>query len=54
MSLNIYTYLSPSFWASLKITKIKPILCDGGFRTWIFVEVETDEGITGYGDASMW
>lgn len=38
----------------MKIIEVEPILCDGGFRTWIFVKVSTDEGITGYGDASMW
>jgi galactonate dehydratase len=38
----------------MRITGVEPILCDGGFRTWIFVKVTTDEGIVGYGDASMW
>jgi len=38
----------------MKITNVKPILCDGGFRPWTFVKVETDEGITGYGDCSDW
>lgn len=38
----------------MKIIDVEPILCDGGFRTWIFVKISTDEGITGYGDASMW
>ena len=33
---------------------VEPILCDGGFRTWIFVKVVTDEGTTGWGDASTW
>jgi L-alanine-DL-glutamate epimerase-like enolase superfamily enzyme len=38
----------------MKIVKVEPILCDGGFRPWTFVKVETDEGITGYGDCSDW
>ncbi len=38
----------------MKITEIKPILCQGGIRTWTFVKVSTDEGIIGWGDASEW
>ena len=38
----------------MKITGVKPILCDGGFRPWTFVKVTTDEGIVGYGDSSDW
>lgn len=38
----------------MKIRSIEPILCDGGFRPWIFVKITTDEGITGYGDCSDW
>ncbi len=36
----------------MKITKVQPLVCNGGVRNWVFVKVETDEGITGYGDAS--
>jgi len=36
----------------MKITKVEPILCDGGWWPWVFVKVETDEGITGYGECS--
>ncbi len=36
----------------MKITGVKPILCNGGIRNWVFVKVATDEGITGVGDAS--
>ncbi len=36
----------------MKITKVKTILCNGGIRNWVFVKVETDEGITGIGDSS--
>jgi galactonate dehydratase len=44
---------------SMKITKINTISVDapprpGWSRSWIFVEVETDEGITGLGDATNW
>jgi galactonate dehydratase len=38
----------------VKITEVKPILCQGGIRTWTFVKVSTDEGIVGWGDASEW
>ena len=38
----------------MKIRTVEPILCDGGFRPWIFVKITTDEGITGYGDCTDW
>jgi len=38
----------------MKITEVKPVLCQGAFRTWTFVKVTTDEGITGWGDATEW
>jgi len=38
----------------MKITEVKPILCQGGIKTWTFVKVSTDEGITGWGDATEW
>ena len=34
----------------MKITKVEPILCDGGRWPWGFVKIQTDEGITGYGE----
>ena len=36
----------------MKITKIETYIVDGGWRPWIFVKVETDEGVTGYGECS--
>lgn len=36
----------------MKITKIETYVVDGGWRPWIFVKVETDEGVTGYGECS--
>lgn len=36
----------------MKITNIETLLCDGGWWPWIFVKVETDEGITGWGECS--
>jgi L-alanine-DL-glutamate epimerase-like enolase superfamily enzyme len=36
----------------MKITNIEALLCDGGWWPWIFVKVETDEGIVGYGECS--
>jgi galactonate dehydratase len=38
----------------MKITDVRPIVCSGGFRNWTFVKVSTDEGITGWGDATEW
>lgn len=49
-----YTITYQSRGSAMRITGVEPILCDGGYRTWIFVKVTTDEGIVGYGDASMW
>ncbi len=36
----------------MKITKITPIFCDGVWRVFTFVKVETDEGLTGYGECT--
>ncbi len=36
----------------MKITKIETFIVDGGWRPWIFVKVETDEGVIGYGECS--
>ena len=36
----------------MKITKVEPLVCDAGWRPWIFVKIETDEGIVGYGECS--
>ena len=37
----------------MKITKIQPHIVFGGWRNWVFVEVQTDEGLTGYGEATL-
>lgn len=36
----------------MKITNIETFIVDAGWRPWIFVKVETDEGVTGYGECS--
>lgn len=36
----------------MKITDIKTYIVDAGWRPWIFVRVDTDEGITGWGECS--
>ncbi|MGH2544622.1 MAG: mandelate racemase/muconate lactonizing enzyme family protein, partial [Ardenticatenaceae bacterium] len=36
----------------MKITNIETFIVDAGWRPWTFVKVETDEGITGWGDCS--
>ena len=34
------------------ITKVETFIADGGWRPWIFVKVETDEGVVGYGECT--
>jgi galactonate dehydratase len=34
----------------MKITKVEPVLCDAIWRVWIFIKVQTDEGLVGYGE----
>ncbi|MBV7339968.1 mandelate racemase/muconate lactonizing enzyme family protein [Chloroflexi bacterium TSY] len=36
----------------MKITNIETFIVDAGWRPWIFVKMETDEGVTGYGECS--
>ena len=36
----------------MKITNVETFLVDGGWRPWIFVKVETDQGVSGYGECS--
>jgi galactonate dehydratase len=36
----------------MKITDVKTFLVDAGWRPWIFVKIETDEGISGWGECS--
>ncbi|HWP47024.1 MAG TPA: mandelate racemase/muconate lactonizing enzyme family protein [Candidatus Limnocylindrales bacterium] len=36
----------------MKITKVETIHCDAGWRPWSFVKIQTDEGLTGYGEFS--
>ena len=36
----------------MKITNIETLIVDAGWRPWIFVKIETDEGITGWGECS--
>ncbi|MBP1930145.1 galactonate dehydratase [Ammoniphilus resinae] len=37
----------------MKITDIKTIVVNAQLRNWVFVKVETDEGIVGWGEASL-
>ncbi len=38
----------------MKITSIKPIVCNARMRNWIFVKVETDQpGLVGWGEATL-
>jgi len=36
----------------VKITQLETFVVDGGWRAWTYVKVETDEGITGWGECS--
>ncbi len=36
----------------MKITRLETFIVDGGWRPWTFVKVETDEGVTGWGECS--
>ncbi len=36
----------------MKITNVETFIVDAGWRPWTFVKVETDEGVTGYGECS--
>lgn len=36
----------------MKIIAIETFIVDAGWRPWIFVKIETDKGITGYGECS--
>ena len=37
----------------MKIVDVRSLIVDGGWRNWIFVEIDTDEGITGYGEGTL-
>src|SRR5689334_23176958 len=37
---------------TMKITKLETFIVDGGWRAWMYVKVETDEGLTGWGECS--
>jgi len=36
----------------MKIVSIEALHCDGGWRPWTFVRVETDDGLVGWGECS--
>lgn len=36
----------------MKIIQIEVLHCDGGWRTWAFVKIQTDEGITGWSECT--
>ncbi len=36
----------------MKIARIQSFLCDAGWRPWVFVKVETDDGLVGWGECS--
>jgi hypothetical protein len=36
----------------MKITHVEAMICDAGWRPWTFVKIQTDNGLTGYGECS--
>ena len=34
----------------MKITAIETLVCNARMRNWIFVKIETDEGLVGWGE----
>ena len=37
----------------MKITSVEPLIVDVESRNWLFVVVETDEGVSGVGEGSL-
>ncbi len=37
----------------MKITNVESFIVDAGWRPWVFVKVETDQGIKGFGECSV-
>src|SRR5438105_6892944 len=39
-------------WVPMKVTRVTPFLVDtGGSKSWLFVKLDTDEGLVGWGEA---
>ena len=36
----------------MKIARVETLHCDGGWRPWTFVRIETDDGLVGWGECS--
>ena len=37
---------------TMKIARVEALHCDGGWRPWTFVRIETDDGLVGWGECS--
>ena len=37
----------------MRITAVETLVVDGGMRNWVFVQVRTDEGVSGLGEATL-
>ena len=37
----------------MKIVDVRTVIVDGGWRNWVFVILDTDEGLTGYGECTL-
>jgi L-alanine-DL-glutamate epimerase-like enolase superfamily enzyme len=36
----------------MKIANVETMICDAGWRPWTYVKIQTDDGLTGYGECS--
>ena len=39
--------------STMKIVDVRTVIVDGGWRNWVFVVVDTDERLTGYGECTL-
>ena len=37
----------------MKIVDVRTVIVDGGFRNWVFVLIDSDDGLTGYGECTL-
>ena len=37
----------------MKIVDVRTVIVDAGWRNWVFVIVDTDEHLTGYGECTL-
>src|SRR5438034_11351127 len=45
-------HVRPGRIGRMRIKRVQAFICDAGWRPWVFVKVETDDGLTGWGECS--